>query len=261
MADDIKNVKLSKRLMAVANMVDKGARVADIGTDHGFVPIYLALNNISNKIIAMDVRTGPLDRARTHVREYKLSNIIDVRLSDGLQNLNVKEADTIICAGMGGMLMKKIIEDGKPKEKGIQTLILEPQSDLLVFRKFLRENYFEIIDEDFVFDEGKFYPIIKAKIKDDFESKKAYEDTISYLEKEYENYIEKYDMNVDDLYALIDEFGPIIIKEKNNDFKRYLVHEISVCDTILDKIQNKASKERVDEINKRKKYLMFISKM
>ena len=95
-------MELSKRLKAVAGLVTEGASVADIGTDHGYVPIWLIQSGRAAKVIAMDVNEGPLERARGHIRSKRLENVIFTRKSDGLQALHVGEADTMIAAGMGG---------------------------------------------------------------------------------------------------------------------------------------------------------------
>lgn len=113
-------IQLSARLQAVADLVSEGSRVADIGTDHGFVPIYLIRSQRASACIAMDVRRGPLARAGEHIGENGLKDVIRTRLSDGLSALQQGEADTIICAGMGGRLMQRILREGKPQSLGIQ---------------------------------------------------------------------------------------------------------------------------------------------
>ncbi len=104
-------MELSKRLKAVAGLVTEGASVADIGTDHGYVPIWLIQSGRATKVIAMDVNEGPLERARGHIRSKRLENVIFTRKSDGLQALHVGEADTMIAAGMGGGLVIRILEN------------------------------------------------------------------------------------------------------------------------------------------------------
>lgn len=155
-------MELSKRLTAVAGMVTKGNVVCDVGCDHGYVSIYLVKQGISPKVFAMDVRKGPLSQADEHIRMYGLGDYIETRLSDGVDKLNAGEADTLILAGMGGRLMANIITVGLDKVKALKELILQPQSEIDVFRKFLRENNFEIVEEDMIYEEGKFYPLMKA---------------------------------------------------------------------------------------------------
>ena len=95
-------MKLSERLNTVVSFVKPGSRVVDVGTDHGYVPIELAQRGIISHGLAMDVRKGPLERAKEHIRQYGLEDVIETRLSDGICQLQDHEADTVIVAGMGG---------------------------------------------------------------------------------------------------------------------------------------------------------------
>ena len=160
-------VKLSKRLLTVANMVTKGSVVADIGTDHGYLPIYLVQNNISEHVIAMDVNKGPLNKAFYNIGQLHLENKIDIRLSDGLDNLKNNEANTVTICGMGGKLIAKILESGRSKISPNDELILSPQSEIQQFRKYLLQNDYSIVKEDMVLEDGKFYTIIKCTLKDE----------------------------------------------------------------------------------------------
>ena len=135
-------MKLSDRLERIAA---KAAGVtegyaADVGTDHGFVPIRLMETGTVRHVVAMDVRKGPLSRAAEHVREYQMEDRIETRLSDGLQELKAGEADTVIIAGMGGELEISILEAGKQLWSSIRHWIFSPQSDLEKFRRYLKEN-------------------------------------------------------------------------------------------------------------------------
>ncbi len=158
-------VRLSKRLKQVADFVPEGSRIADIGTDHGYIPIYLCQKGLAASALAMDVRKGPLCRAQEHIKEYGDSFpgcCPQVRLSDGLKELKEGEADTVIIAGMGGELEIKILEEGRHLWNSIKTWVLSPQSDLDKVRRFLAENGFCIEAEAMVKDEGKFYTVMRA---------------------------------------------------------------------------------------------------
>ena len=143
-------------------MVTMGSRTADIGCDHGFVSIYLYEHKIAPKVYAMDLREGPLERAREHIAARGFSDYIETRLSDGLEALRAGEADTLICAGMGGRLMAEILTRGQEKAKLMKELILQPQSELRYFRAFLRENGYAVVAENMVKEDGKFYVVMKA---------------------------------------------------------------------------------------------------
>ena len=149
-------MELSKRLQAIADMVTTGSRTADVGCDHGFVSIYLYENKIAPKVYAMDLREGPLQRAREHIEAKGFSDYIETRLSDGVEALAAGEADTLICAGMGGRLMAEILSKGHEKAAMMKELILQPQSELRYFREFLRQNGFAIVKENMIKEDGKF---------------------------------------------------------------------------------------------------------
>ena len=155
-------MQISKRLEAVADMVTSGCKVADIGTDHGYIPIYLAEAGRIPGAIAMDVNTGPLDRAKENIRLHGLKQKIETRLSDGLASLEPGEADCIIIAGMGGPLSVRILTEGEECLKKCRELILQPQSEIRQVRAFLEENGWIIIREEMILEDGKYYPMMKA---------------------------------------------------------------------------------------------------
>jgi tRNA (adenine22-N1)-methyltransferase len=155
-------MQLSKRLQAVADSVTKGNRVADVGCDHAYISIYLIRQNIASGVIAMDVNKGPLERGRENMERLGLDSRIETRLSDGLHKLNPGEADTILIAGMGGALTVRILEEGLASVKKCKELVLQPQSELAFVRKFIEQIEFEIVAEQMLIDDGKYYTIIKA---------------------------------------------------------------------------------------------------
>ena len=106
-------MQISERLRTVAGMVSPGCRLADVGTDHAYIPIYLMQNGVIPQAVAMDINQGPLLRATENIRRYGLTGRIETRLSDGLEKLQAGEADTILIAGMGGLLMVRILETGR----------------------------------------------------------------------------------------------------------------------------------------------------
>lgn len=152
---------LSKRLKAVADMVTEGNIAADIGTDHGYVPIYLIKNNISKKAYALDINEGPLKMAAKNIRLEGLTDKITTVLSDGMEQMKDNMAESVIIAGMGGDLIVDILSRGS-RIKGIKELVLSPHKRIDLVRKFLSQNCWEIIKEDMVMDGGKYYTIIKA---------------------------------------------------------------------------------------------------
>lgn len=156
-------MKLSYRLETIASLVPQGSKVADIGTDHGYIPIWLVKNNIAASALAMDVRKGPLARANEHIAEYGLTACIETRLSDGLSKLMPGEADTVIIAGMGGGLMIHILEGGGHVLDSVKQLILSPQSEIGEVRRYLAIHGYTLTRERMLKDEGKFYTVMVAE--------------------------------------------------------------------------------------------------
>ena len=167
-------MELSKRLQAVANLVSVGLTVADVGTDHGYIPIYLLENGKCAKALAMDVNRGPLLRAKEHIVEHGLEEMIETRLSDGVKQLRIGECEAVVIAGMGGALTIKILEEGKEVFKSLTEFVLQPQSELYKVRKYLIEQGYRITAEDMVQEDGKFYPMMKV-INDESDTYNAIE--------------------------------------------------------------------------------------
>ena len=182
---------LSKRLKTVADLVTKGNIVADVGTDHGYVPIYLVEEEISPYCYAMDVNEGPLNKAKANIIEHELEDKIETILSDGFDVFGDRKADTIIISGMGGDLIVDILS----RANDFDELILSPHKRSDLVRKFLCRNGYEIADEKMVEDAGKYYPVIKAQRGES-----------DYSETEL-------------------EFGPILLAKKDKTLKAFLEFE------------------------------------
>lgn len=151
--------KLSQRLEAVANMVPKGARIADIGSDHAYLPVNLMLNQKITYAVAGEVAVGPKKNADSEVDKQGLSTKIKVRLADGLAAIEAEDnIDTVVIAGMGGILISKILANGGK----FDTLILQPNTDEQVVREWLEKNNYQIVAEDIVAEDNHTYEVIKA---------------------------------------------------------------------------------------------------
>ncbi len=155
-------MQLSKRLQAISDMVTAGNRVIDVGTDHAYLPISLIEEKKCPSALAMDINQGPLHIAETHIHEQGLGAYIETRLSDGVQALTGAEGETLIIAGMGGGLIRKILEEGKEKLTGIREFILQPQSEVEAVRTYLAADGYKITQEAMIQEEGKYYPVMKA---------------------------------------------------------------------------------------------------
>lgn len=153
---------LSVRLSEIASMVTPGGVVADVGTDHGYLSIYLAQTGRAAHVIAMDVAKGPLSTAVSNIRKAGLCEKIETRLSDGLEKLKYNEADTVVMAGMGGNLMIRLLSAGRKVLEGVKELILSPQSEIELVRIFLMENSYIIEEEKMLTEDSKTYVIMRV---------------------------------------------------------------------------------------------------
>ena len=158
-------MELSKRLQAVAGLVTAGSVLADIGTDHAYIPIWLTESGRIRGAVAMDVNPGPLERAEENIREHGLKDHICTRLSDGFAALKPGEADCAVIAGMGGGLTVRILREGRSIVRTLKECILQPQSEIEKVRAFLLEEGFLFIKEDMVEEDGKYYPMMKAVLR------------------------------------------------------------------------------------------------
>lgn len=161
----MKDIKLSLRMQQVADFVPEGFRVADIGCDHAYVSIYLCQKRNCPRVYAMDVRKGPLEIANKNIRAAGLDDQIETRLSDGMEKLAVGEVDAIVLAGMGGLLMVDILKGRPDVLANLQTMVLQPQSDIDEVRRYVHEVGFSIEQEAMLWDEGKPYWVMQATAK------------------------------------------------------------------------------------------------
>lgn len=225
----MKNVELSARMQAFADMVSKGSIVCDVGCDHGWVSIYLIQQGIASKVFAMDVGIGPLERAKEHIHSYHLENYIEPRLSDGLASLRVGEADCMVCAGMGGPLMMRILTEGREKVGAMKELILQPQSEIAQFRAFLRQEGYCIVEEDMVLEDGKYYPMMKA---------------VPGKSELVRNETEQ---------LIFDTYGELLLQKKHPVLQSYIAHSMEQAQELLEhlaKQKTRRAEERMEQIEK-----------
>jgi len=224
-------IQLSKRLQAVADLGQFSGSMADIGTDHGYIPIYLVQSGKVSNAIAMDIGKGPLLRAKEHIEKYHLSAYIQTRLSDGAKALQEKEVSSAVIAGMGGGLVQKILKDSEQLFHSIEEIILQPQSEIEQTRRFLCKEGYVILAENMVLEDGKYYPMMR----------------VSYKEKTVETPYEKAD-DIDFLY------GAYLLNEKHLVLRDYLKREAVIYKELLDKMhrlpQNAGVQKRTVEMNK-----------
>ena len=217
-------VVLSDRLKAVASLVSTGSRVCDVGCDHGFVPIYLVKQGICSRAIAMDAKAGPLGQAGEHIAACGLEAYIETRLSDGLREYRIGEADSMVCAGMGGKLMRRILEEDTDKTDSFRELILQPQSDIQQFRAFLRKQDYLFADENMIEEDGKFYPMMRVVKKRG--SKAVQNETMTRWDS----------FNPDWRQRMEDRYGMLLLRRKHPVLYRYLEREMRICREVLEQL-------------------------
>lgn len=156
-------MKLGSRLAALAAFVPQGTRMADIGTDHAYLPIELVQNNIAVSAVAGDVHIGPYRAAKDNIESLGLKDKISVRFGDGLSVISPEEVDTVVIAGMGGSTIIKILSSNPEVTSRLSRLILQPMLATGTVRRWLSANKWRIINEALVQDDGKLYEILVAE--------------------------------------------------------------------------------------------------
>jgi tRNA (adenine22-N1)-methyltransferase len=169
-------MRLSPRLAKIVDLLILPSRVIDVGTDHGYLPIYIAENTASSKIIASDYNKQPCEAALNHIQQAGVEDKVEVRQGSGLSVLNRGEVDQVVIAGMGSRTIIGILEADYDLAQSLERLVLQPMAGSSSLRKWLVDNNFKIIDEALVKEEDKLYQIIvaqpgKMEVKDDFELK------------------------------------------------------------------------------------------
>jgi len=154
-----RTIRLSDRLGTIAGFIEKGAAVADIGTDHGFLPVYLAQTGAASRIIASDMSAGSLGAARRSAARYGVSDKIEFIVAPGLDGVGENDADTIVIAGVGGETIIGILEEA-PWTKTGKRLILQPQTKKAELLAFLSDNGYTVHETAQVQDKGRNYTVL-----------------------------------------------------------------------------------------------------
>jgi tRNA (adenine22-N1)-methyltransferase len=209
---------LNKRLDAVKELIEPCDVLMDVGSDHGFLPLYLLSNRIIKKAVIGDLNHGPLEQARKNFRDFTNLNYVFV-LSDGISAYHDK-LDAVVIAGMGFETIQNILVQDINRFKEIPQIIIQSNTKVDKLREFLNKNDFTILDELLVKDRKYYYPVIKVKYN---------QNCLVLNQKEL-------------------LFGPILIKKNLNIFKDYLIFNRRIEEKIL-KAQKKESSLRIQLID------------
>ena len=225
--------KLSQRLEAVAKYIPIGARMADIGSDHAYLPCYAVKKEIVPFAVAGEVVEGPFQSAKKQVQSEGLENQIDVRKGDGLAVIQPGEIDCVTIAGMGGALIASILEDGKEKLSSVERLILQPNISAVTIRQWMKDNGWELKEEEILEEDGKIYEILVAEKGDPVNPYK--------------------DFNKESL------FGPFLMKEGSKVFRKKWQGEMENWQRVLAQLEKaadtKENQQKKEELIEKIKWL------
>ncbi len=225
-------MKLTPRLKTIADLVPRGSIAGDVGSDHGYVPIYLVEEGICETAIASDINEGPTDNARQAVNEAGLNDKIQVRHGGGLLPYAVGEVDTVIIAGMGGLLIRDILLEKPEMTASVKTFVLQPMVAQSELREWLSKNSFKIVDEKLALEDRRMYEIMV---------------------------VEHGEMTIDD--PLNYEIGLKLIDKNDPLSKVFLEKRIRKIEGIvkgLNASKNEESKARIPELNEKLKKMEAI---
>lgn len=210
-------MKITKRLERVASHISKGSIVLDIGTDHGYIPVFLVKKGVSPSAIAADVNKKPLDKAKELIAENKMNDKVETRLGSGFEIIKDGEVDEVIIAGMGGVLISDLITAAGEIPKKLKKLVLQPMQAQKELRKYLLKNGYEIIEEELVKEDGRIFEII----------------VVEYKGQDFSDGMEEIDFEISKKH-----------KNQNNPlFIEFLERKIHEEESILEKIKGKETKE------------------
>lgn len=220
--------QLSKRLHYVASYIQQGMKIADIGSDHAYLPTYAVKQGTVSFAIAGEIADGPFQSAKEQVERVCLGHLIDVRKGDGLEVIKAGEVDCIIVAGMGGPLIAHILDEGKEKLEGVARLVLQPNIGAEHIRRWIVANNWELVDEQILEEDGKIYEILVAERGT----------VVSY--------------NPGELLL-----GPFLLKEKSEIFVKKWSSELKSWKNILNSMDKAQSRPETEE--KKRELLKKIS--
>ncbi|WP_324824159.1 class I SAM-dependent methyltransferase [Sinanaerobacter sp. ZZT-01] len=235
-------VKLSDRLQTIAENIHVGETIADIGTDHGLLPIFLYENAISPFVVLIDINEGPLQKAKKNIEQYTKNSNFDLRLGSGLEPLKSGEVDVVVIAGMGGLLMCEILQKNLQKSKTYNKFVLQPRTAPEKLKKWLLLHGFQVTDEILV-REGRFLcEIIVAQLN---------EDTEKITEKQIKEMEERLELEV----------NPILFEKQDPLLLSYIENKIRIENGILEEILIGVGQESHERCQQAKQRISLLTEM
>ena len=241
--------ELSNRLKAVVALIPKCSVLCDVGCDHGYISMEAVRSNLAAKAIATDVNKGPLLHACENIASAGLFEQIETRLSDGLAALEKQEADCIVIAGMGGPLMRRILTEGHSKLSPDTVLVLQPQSEIPEFRRWLRHLHCSLQAEDMVCEDGKFYPMMRVLAGEALCNLDENDEGVPFSQNSTGT-VPQFASTLKDSrleQRMLDEFGPFLIQMRHPILKEYILHQ-KKTDAVIEKQLQNDGKDREEKL-------------
>lgn len=232
--------KLSNRLQTVVRYIPKGSSIADIGSDHAYLPCHVASKGIVPFAIAGEVVEGPFQSAKKQVELEGLNDKVEVRKGDGLEVISAGEVDCITIAGMGGALIASILDEGKEKLSGVKRLVLQPNLSAISIRTWFIDHGWELIEEEILEEDGKIYEILVAEPGNPHKPYKDINFQTSLLmgpfliARKPESFMKKWRGEVDNWRRILSKLEGATDSEENIKKKQELQGKIQMVEEVLD---------------------------
>ncbi len=241
-------MELGIRLSAVADLILPATTFADVGCDHGYLSVYLIERQRCRKVIAMDVRKGPLERAKHTIATFGQDAYIETRLSDGIRKLVPGEAEGFVCAGMGGRLALQIMYQDRDKVAQMKQIVLQPQSELWLVRRMLARWGMCTEEECMVWEDGKYYPMMRIRPVKAFAMAEPVTDT-SFLDGFTDENWERYAREL---------YGPSLLEKRDAVLKAFLERECERLGSIKKSLQSgEPSAQRTERLAELEKEILI----
>ncbi|MFE8695407.1 tRNA (adenine(22)-N(1))-methyltransferase [Cytobacillus sp. FJAT-53684] len=229
--------KLSQRLEAVASYIPEGSKMADIGSDHAYLPCHVVKKGVVPFAIAGEVVEGPYQSAKRQVAMEGLEEEIIVRKGNGLEVINDEEIDCITIAGMGGALIASILEDGKDKLGPTKRLILQPNISAISIRKWLLENGWELMAEEILEEDDKVYEILVAEKGDPYRPYKELHKELLLgpllVEQNSAVFRNKWKSELDNWQRIVSQLEKAAESEETSQKRKELIEKIQMVGEVL----------------------------